>query len=167
MKTKKYVATLAQVGEVIHGIDLTRLENRLVGKPLIEMEHCLIEILGYLSEDHQHFKKFIAKLERDCINTSTRDEFMSFHAEYSSEKSHFGTKRNLGSPIGFYFRALNDRLIQIEDKQEAAGKTVTVCNARILAALIVREIEMMWATSQHTDEKVERLWNHYVFEQRV
>ncbi len=167
MKTKKYVATLEQVGEVIHGIDLARLENRLVGKPLIEMEHCLIEILGYLSEDHRSFNKFIGELARDCIETSNRVEFLSAHAEYRQEKTHFGSNHNLGSPIGYYFRALYDRLIAIEEKQERSGKAVTISHAQTLAALIVREIEMMWASSQHTNEKVERLWNHWMFEQRI
>ena len=162
MKTKKYVATLEQVGEVIRDIDLSRLENRLVGKPLIEMEHCLIEVLGYLADDHRHFKKFIAELARDCIETSSREEFFSAYAEYRQEKSRFGTDHNLASSAGYYFQALYDRLIAIEEKQEHSGKNVTVRHAQTLAALIVREFELMWASSLRTNEKVEQLWAHWI-----
>ena len=162
MKTKKYVATLEQVGEVIRGVDLVRLENRLVGKPLVEMEHCLIEVLGYLSEDHRSFNKFTGELARDCIETSSRDEFFSAYAEYRQEKSRFGTDHNLASPAGYYFRALYDKLITIEEKQEHSGKNVTVRHVKTLAALIVREIELMWTSSQHANEKVEQLWAHWI-----
>ncbi len=162
MKTNKFVATVGQVGEVIRGIYLTPLENRLAGKSLIGMEHCLVEILGYLSEDHRSFKKFTGERARDCIETTSRDEFLSAYAEYRQEKTCFGTHHNLASPAGYYFRALYDRLIAIEDKQEHSGKNVTVRHARTLAALIVREIELMWASSQRTNEKVEQLWAHWI-----
>lgn len=164
MASKTPQTTLEQVGEVIRGVDLARLENRLAGKPLIEMEHCLIEVLGYLSEDHRSFNRFTAEHARDCIEARSKDEFVSVHAEYREEKSRFGTDHNLASPIGFYFRALLDRLTVIEDKQDVSGKNVTVRNARMLTALIVREIEMMWASSQYTNKKVEHLWNHWMFE---
>jgi hypothetical protein len=162
MKVKKFVATLEQVGEVIRHIDLSPLDNRLVGKPLVELEHCLIEIIGELIDIHLTYKKIAARLARDCIEATSKDEFFCSYGEYKKEKSTFGTDYSLGSNIGYYFAALLDRLTDIQEKQEQAGKKITVSHARLLSLFLVQEIERMWKSCQFTNEKVEQLWEHWI-----
>lgn len=162
MKKMKFVATLKQVGEVIRHIDLSPLENRLVGKPLVELEHCLIEITGELTDTHLNFKKLSVRLAQDCIAASSRDEFFFSYGEYKKEKSSFATDYSLGSAIGYYFTALLDRLTDIQRKQDQTGKKITVTHARMLSYFLVQEIERMWKSSQYTNEKVERLWEHWI-----
>ncbi|MBU1425918.1 MAG: hypothetical protein KKH12_10820 [Gammaproteobacteria bacterium] len=162
MKIKKYVATLEQVGEVIRHIDLSPLENRLVGKPLVELEHCLIEITGELTDIHLTYKEFAVRLAQDCIEATSRDEFFFAYREYKKEKSSFATDYSLGSKIGYYFAALLDRLTDIQRKQDQAGKKITVSHARMLSYFLVQEIERMWKSSQYTNEKVEQIWEHWI-----
>jgi len=93
---------------------------------------------------------------------TSKDEFFCSYGEYKKEKSTFGTDYSLGSNIGYYFAALLDRLTDIQEKQEQAGKKITVSHARLLSLFLVQEIERMWKSCQFTNEKVEQLWEHWI-----
>ena len=154
--------TLEQVAEIIRHVDLSKLSNRLAGKPLIEFEHCLIEVLGALMDDQRLHLDVVSRLAQDCIDTSSRSEFLSAYSDYSNEKSmHFQKHANF-SPVGRYFYKLLDRLNDMEEKQIHNNKTVTVSHARSLAAIIVRQLEIMTSASEYRNEKLEKMWDHWV-----
>jgi hypothetical protein len=162
MKAKKFVATLDQVGEVIRRVDLSRLENRLVGKSLIELEHCLIEIIGYLDDSLRFYNREAIDYERRCIEAINKDQFFSIYREFKKEQLSFGSDHGLASSIGYYFQALLDKLTAVEEKQVQAGKKVTVSHARMLSLFLFQQIERMWKASQSSSQKIDQLWEHWI-----
>lgn len=165
---KRSIPTLEEVGKIIRRVNLARLENRLVGKPLVELEHCLIEVLGYLQDSHRMFNESTASLAKICIEAESQTEFLSCWRDYRQEKTTFGGDFNIGSPVGEYFYALRERLSEREDKQIdgtadlGMDGIVPLTHARILAVLICAQIDRMWASSQYINEKVENLWSHWM-----
>lgn len=154
--------SIDQVSEVIRGVDLTRLPNRLAGKQLLELEHCLIEVLGALSESHSSFKAVVLDLAEACLDARDESGFLTAYNDYQREKSAWSANYVNFSPVGRYFQALLDKLNSAEEKQDEAGKPVTVSHARILTVLIVRQLTTMAASGQYRNDKVEKLWEHWI-----
>ena len=154
--------TIEQISAVIRSVDLTSLTNKLAGKQLLEMEHCRIEVLGALSENHACFKAVVSDMAEAC--TEARDEkgFLTAYNEYQREKSAWSANYVNYSPVGRYFQALLDKLNGAEEKQDQAGRPVTVSHARILAVLIVRQLATMAASGQNRNERIEKLWDHWI-----
>ena len=168
MKKHKPLPTLEEVGKTIRRVDISRLENRLAGKPLVELEHCLIECLGYLADSQRIFNECIVRMAKDCIEAGSKDEFLSCYRDYKKEKSSYGSEYNLCSPVGEYFNALRGKLIEREEQQADKMATfdnngvVSLTHARILVILVCQQIDLMWSSSQYTNEKVEKLWDHWM-----
>lgn len=156
------IPTLEQVAEVVRRVDLSRLNNRLVGKALVEFEHCLVEVLGALIEGQKIFRAVRSDIAQDAYEASTGKAFMDAYIQYKKEGGAWMEMHANFSPTGRYFQMLLDRLNDKEDKQAHAGKAVTVAHARMLAAMIVRELESMYGSGQQQNEKLEGLWRHWV-----
>ena len=154
--------SIEQVAEIIRGVDLTSLSNRLAGKQLLAMEHCLIEVLGALSESHASFKAIVLDLAEGCAEAQDEGSFLTAYNDYQREKSSWSAKYVNYSPVGRYFQALLDKLNGAEEKQDLAGKPVTVSHARILAVLIVRQLATMSASGQYRNDRIEKLWEHWI-----
>lgn len=154
--------TLEQVAAVIRHIDLTRLNNRLVGKQLLELEHCLIEVLGKLTEDFRLSRECAGDIARTVMEASDRGGFLSAYNDYQRERGSSASSYANFSPTGRYFQALLDRLNDVEDKQDRDGKPVTVTHARMLAALIVHQLASMTAYHLGRNEKLDKLWDHWM-----
>lgn len=156
--------TLEQLAEVIRHVDLTRLNNRMVGKQLLDFEHCLIEVLGALMDDHRLFLDIMARLAKDCIDTTTRSDFLSAFSDYTNEKGSHMKKHATFSPIGRYFYSLLVRLNDLEEKQINEKRTITVSHARSLVAMIVGQLDLMARDSQFQNSKIDKLWEHWISE---
>lgn len=154
--------TIEQVAEVIRHVDLTRLNNRLVGKSLLDFEHCLIEVLGVLADGHRLHLDVVSRLAKDCIETTTKSEFLSAYSEYTNEKGTHMRKHANFSPVGRYFYRLLERLNDLEEKQMDGKRTITVTHARMLAAIIVGQLELMTRDSQYQNSKIDKLWEHWI-----
>lgn len=156
------VPTLEQVAEIVRHIDLSRLTNRLVGKPLIELEHCLIEVLGNLCESYQRSRKYGAEIMDAAMSANNPEDFFSAYRDYQRERSSQGALYANFSPTGRYFQMLLDKLLAHEDKQIDGDKAVTVSHARILAVLVVRQLEVMTSYYLGSNEKLYKQWEYWM-----
>lgn len=154
--------TLEQLSEVIRHVDLARLKNRLVGKQLLELEHCLIEVLGKLSEDFRLSRECAADIARDAMEANDRASFHSAYNDYQRERGNSASSYANFSPTGRYFQALLDRLSDVEDKQVRENKPTTVAHARMLTVLIVRQLANMTAYHLGRNEKLDKLWDYWI-----
>lgn len=166
-KNHEPIPTLEQVKEVIRRVDLSRLNNRLVGKPLIELEHCLIECLGYLTGRHRDCKEVTASMARDCMEAGNKADFLDCYRDYKKEKSEVMARYSMAAPTGRYFQALADRLNDRDDKLGSAGKldgqgNTAVSHAWMLARQIVLQLDRMYQTGAFHNEKVETLWGYWL-----
>lgn len=151
--------TLEDVSSVIRRVDLSPLKNRLVGKSLIEFEHCLIEVLGALMEERIAIDEVLGGLAQDCYESTTFNCFMDAYHRHERERGDWVAKFSSYSPAGRYFRSLLDRLIETEDRQIRAGKdNAPVEHARMLAAMIVRYMVSM---ADHGMKRSSKLDGYY------
>ncbi len=144
MKRANKKPSLDDVSSVIHGVNLSPLNNRLVGKSLIEFEHCLIELLGTLMAERGAIDELVEEIAQNCYESKTFKGFMDAYHRHERARGDFLAKFASYSPIGRYFRSLQDRLIETEHRQIRDDKAnAEVEHARILAAMIVRFMELM------------------------
>lgn len=159
---RELLPTIEQVAEVVRRVDLAPLKNRLVGKQLLGLEHCLIEVLGSLVERHSLAMACAGDTARYAMEARDRDAFLDAYNEYQRERGAGATDYANFSPTGRYFQALLDRLNDAEDKQIRQDRPSTVGHARMLAALIVRQLETMTAYYLGRNEKLDKLWDHWM-----
>ncbi len=158
---------LETIANAFHQIDLRPLENRLVGKSLIELEHCLTECLGDLFEQHRNYNKYISEDIEACKLAGNKHDFFDAHRLYLNLKSEFRGKYNIGSPIGQYFYHFKKK---IQAKEEKANDKIKgdqlvpnqLCFARMLAAMIEQKIDAMWASSSSNNKEIDTLWNYWI-----
>lgn len=147
--------------EVIKNVDLSDLKsNRFTGKSITKIEHCLLEVLAYIIEDHKLFNNRVDELVENCINSS--EKFSTFLHLFSSLKRCQGMhlhKFSNYSETGLYFRYLEEKLISAEESQFKTGKPNTVKHALMLAELINNQLALCSSQAQKNDHRIERLWN--------
>lgn len=168
MVTKKKLPTLEDLKSSIRHVDLSRLENRLVGKPLVELEHCLVECLGELQYVHKGFQEAIAEQTSNCLNADSLESFLYSHKQLRHEKSEFGREYGPGSLVDNYFSALRDRLIEREEKQidnspsHSFPSIVPLTHARMLTTMVCNELNSMWSSASGENKQVNQLWDHWM-----
>lgn len=153
--------TLEQVAEVIRHIDLTPLTNKLAGKQIVEVEHCLIEVLGSLTEHYGLSRQCAAEVFESAMSATTRGDFFAAYHEYQRERGQGAHYANY-SPIGRYFKRFQERISTHEEKQIEAGRAVTVTHLRILAALVVRTLESMTTYYLGANDELNRRWDYWM-----
>ncbi|MBN9424732.1 MAG: hypothetical protein BGO63_10475 [Candidatus Accumulibacter sp. 66-26] len=158
--------TLEQLAEVVRHVDLDRLKNRLIGKQLLELEHCLVEVLGQLTDDFRATRECTDDIARYAMEATDGGNFLSAYNDYMRERGSLAKNYANFSPTGRYFQSLLDRLNNVEDKQARENKPVTVTHARMLAALIVRQLAIMTNYSLGRNEKLDKLWEHWTTSRR-
>lgn len=154
--------TLAEIACDIRHVDLTPLEGKLIGKQIVALEHCLIEVLGSLSEDFRLSRSCIADAYQFAAEATDRTTFMSAYNDYLRERGSQARKVANFSPLGRYFQTLFVRLQQREEEQIGNGKTVTVDHARLLAGLVLRQLETMAFFYLGRSEKLDKLWDAWM-----
>lgn len=159
--------TLADIANDIRRVDLTPLEGKLVGKQIIALEHCLIEVLGSLVDDYRLWRSCIDDAYQCAAEASDRNTFMSAYNDYLRDRGSQARKVANFSPLGRYFQALFSRLQQREEDQITNGKSVTVGHARMLAALVLRQLETMACFYLGRNEKLDRLWDAWMAPNKV
>lgn len=149
-------------------LNLAPLENRLIGKPLVELEHCLVEVLGVLEMEHRSYLASAHRAVRDCIESKDRDTFFQLYQDYSSSNSHFVDDYSPASPAGRFFDELLKKLMK-KEKKEFVGtedlcidQAATVTHSRILTQLVTLKIEQMWQSVVNRDDKVHQAWTHWM-----
>ncbi len=153
---------MEHIATVIKNVELGRLKNRLAGKKLVELEHCLIEILGELVMRNQLFKKGSSELARYCLDASSKDEFMSAYDDYSREKESWRAVCSCLTPVYMFFESLRGKLHRAEDKQISAGKAVTVGHARQLSVLVILQLEVMMVNVRYDNPRVQDLYYSWI-----
>lgn len=165
--TKERTVATAELADRFPRLDLSPLDNRLAGKPLIELEHCMIEVLGTLYDDQQGFLANVRDLAADCVSAKERAEFMHAYADYTKARADW-QKINIGfSPPAVYFRVLRDRLFNLREKQEERSGASTVSHAQQLAAIITNQLEIMAQSAVRANPRVEQCFNHWFDHKRA
>ena len=166
--TTKTMPAVENLPRALRRLNLNPLENRLIGKPLVELEHCLIEVLGVLEMEQRSYQRSVNSSARDCIEAADRDTFFSFYRDYSSLNSNFIDEYSPFSPAGHFFAGLLKNLMKKEQKGFVGTedlfieKPATVTHARILAQMITLKIEQMWKSVVDRDNKVHQVWMHWM-----
>lgn len=166
--TTKDKPTVENLPSALRRLNLSPLENRLIGKPLVELEHCLVEVLGILEMEQRSYQRSANSAAKGCIEAVDRDTFFDLYREYSSLNSYFSGDYNPASPAGLFFDELLKKLVK-KEKKEFVGtgdlfidQPATVTHARILAQLVTLKIEQMWKAVESRDEKVHQVWMHWM-----
>lgn len=158
MKSK---VTIEDAGTELQ-LDLSPLKNRLVGKRIWEIERCLIEVLGVIRDEEIRHWEWRGHYRKDMDEVESWRDFMDVYKEYSGVREDFLDRFSSISRIGRFFWNFLTKLEGIEGKQLEAGKDSTVFHARVLAQLIVREIDMAHDRALKLSEEVDRLYEKWM-----
>lgn len=162
MKREPLPQIEALVKYLPHVENLGRLKSRLAGKGLIELEHCLVEILGELLRLEISHNEILADLLSEAMDETNTSLFMKAYNAYNGQRGDYARDYAIFSPMGRYFQALEFRLCELEDKQSAAARPVTLVHARQLAAIIVVQLRRMYNQAQRKSERLEQQWDTLV-----
>ncbi|MFZ6774549.1 hypothetical protein ACO0LB_17740 [Undibacterium sp. SXout7W] len=143
-------------------VDLTPLNGRLSGQSLIAFEHCLIEILGELFDQHRIYLSVITELATECIDAESRSNFVRSHSEYNHRKGDYLADNANFSLAGRYFYRLNERLCDLEDKLHSEGKPNTIGPARQLVAIILRQMQTMFNAASFQNYRLNQCFDSWM-----
>ena len=160
---KRHIPTIQQLALVIRHIDLSRLENRHAGQSLVELEHCLLEVLDYLHTEHDRFLSDVNQLEE--LYKESQDK-TTFARHLKLAVAAFGDVYAPAALIGEYFNDLKWRLLAEKEDQLREFKdlddngSVPITRAFVLARLICKQIDFMWAHEKEVARQADDLRGH-------
>lgn len=161
MKKREKPLTAEEIGKELQ-LDLTPLANRLVGKKIVEIEHCLIEALGALKEWERRRwegRRYAFAAMKEAANWR---EFIEVFKEHQGLRGEMMSRYSIAGPLGRFFWAYKEKLMDFEDKQETAGKESTVAHARILAWLIYNELDQGFGRVSKEPDEVMSMWSKWM-----
>lgn len=128
-------------------LDVSALQNRFVGKRIIEIEHCLIEVLGAIKEQFAHYLDYRRETFKDMNGATNRDEFIFSHEEFQTTIASMRELVVADGTLSLFMNEFGHKLSGFEDKQIEVKKEPTVSHARMLAYMVCSEIDrVLWHT---------------------
>lgn len=160
MKREK-IPSIEEIGKELQ-LDLSPLANRLVGKKIIEIEHCLIEVLATLRDWARRHWEYRRSAIKTMHEAESWREFHDEYLDYQELRQKMMVRFSIAEPIGRFFWAYREKLLDFEVKQEEAGRESTVAHARMMVAIIYSELELGFSRATESADEIEALWNKWM-----